>query len=115
MFRAVAVSIVLTLAVGYNAAMICQTRCHPQAFASSTCQHHDPITSPNMIGKDRCSEITAPALFVLEDARRLASNDEHGIEVPYFELAAPPARFAMNFNEQKRPAATRTPALALRI
>ena len=109
------VSTRILLDVGQNAALLCQTRCHPQASASNTCEHHDPITSPNMIGNDNCSKITAPTLFVLEDAQRLASDAEHGVEVPYFELAVPPARFAMNFNEQKRTAATRSPALALRI
>lgn len=41
-FRAVVLSIVATLAIGPNAALLCSAWCHPQAAAPSTSHHCEP-------------------------------------------------------------------------
>jgi len=93
-FRAAVVSIVLTLAAGQNAALLCSVGCHPPEAASGVREHQHQATSPGMIGNDSCVRLVAEAAaFVREDVRPGASapNVQHGVVVPWFEFAPPPA------------------------
>ena len=94
MFRAAVISIVLTLALGQNAALLCSVWCHPPEAATGAREHQHQATSPSMTGNDSCTRLVAEAtVFVGEDVRRGASapNVHHGVVVPWFEFAPPPA------------------------
>jgi hypothetical protein len=90
--RAAVFSIVLTLAVGPNAALLCAVWCHPEEARTSDCQHQDATASPRATGEDSCR--TAPAstaAFVREDAKRASASADaqHANPTPRF-LVAPP-------------------------
>lgn len=71
MFRAAIVSIVLTLIVGPNTALLCSVWCHPEEATTSTCQHQNATTSPRVTGQARCGAPPANATaFVRQEARR---------------------------------------------
>jgi hypothetical protein len=92
-FRAAVVSIVLTLAAGQNAALLCSVWCHPPEAAGAS-EHQHQAMSPSMTGNDSCTQMVAgAAAFVREDVRRGASAPkvQHGVVVPWFEFAPPPA------------------------
>ena len=118
-FRAVVVSIVLTLAAGQNAALLCSVWCHPPESAAGAREHQHQATSPGMTGNDSCTRLVAGATaFVREDVRRGASapNVQHGVVVPWFEFAPPPAHpmFASRLCQQT-PLQVSPLILALRI
>jgi hypothetical protein len=90
--RAAVVSIVLTLAMGQNAALLCQAWCDPHAAAATGC-HHDGATSPSLTGSDHCTDCTfGVTAFVREDARRGASapDAQNTVAVPGFRFAPTP-------------------------
>lgn len=89
-FRAVVLSIVLTLAVGPNATLLCGTLCDPPAAAASACHDEDPATSPSVGGDDSCDHVVLnAAAFLREDVRRgvFAPDAGHAILVPCYQLA----------------------------
>jgi hypothetical protein len=93
LFRAAALSIVLTLAVGQNAAL-CKVWCFPQEAAATGCQHNDAATSASMTHNDVCNHVRLGVIaFVSEDVRRdtSAPNVLHMVSVPRFRLAPLPA------------------------
>ena len=118
-FRAALVSIVLTLTLGQNVALLCGVWCHPQQDANSSCEHQVPMTSPSVTGNESCAQITAgPTALVREDARRVASssNAQQGTVVARFQFLPPPASSARDLERaQATPPAARTSVLALRI
>lgn len=89
MFRASVLSIVLTLAAGPNAALLCRTWCDPQAAAASGCHQEAPATSPSMAGDDTCDNVLSAAAFLREDVRGgVASQDaDQAVLVPRYHLA----------------------------
>jgi hypothetical protein len=92
-FRAAVFSIVLTLAVGQNAALLCKAWCYPHAATAAACRHQDPTTSPSVTGTDNCNNVAVSAIaFVREDARRIASapDAQNALVVPRFRFAPPP-------------------------
>ena len=68
MFRAALFSIVLTLAVGQNAGLLCTVWC-PEA-TSTECPHRDSTTSPSVRADDNCTTVAVARSLVREDARR---------------------------------------------
>jgi hypothetical protein len=86
-FRAALVSIVLTLALGPNAALLCGTWCHSGAGMVGACQHQTEATTPGVSADDECAVNGNPTLFVREDGRRSAST-------PDIEATVATARFA---------------------
>ena len=119
MFRAAVVSIVLTLAAGQNAALLCSVRCHPPEAATGAREHQHQATSPSMTGNDSCTRLVAEATaFVREEVRRGASapNVLHSVVVPRFEFAPPPAHstFGRRLGQETLPQASPL-ILALRI
>ena len=75
-FQAVVFSIVATLAVGPNAALLCAAWCHPPAAASSASHHGEPSAGSSVAGDatcDDCDNAVGTAQFVREDLRRNVS------------------------------------------
>ena len=119
-FRAALVSIVLTLTLGQNAALLCRVWCHPQQDANSAaCEHQAPTTSPSVTASESCAQIAAgPTAFVGEDARRVASGSDaqHGSVVARFQFLPPSVWSARDLERaHATPLAARTLVLALRI
>jgi hypothetical protein len=73
-FRAAVLSIVLTLAVGPNASLLCRTWCDQQAATASGCHHEDQATSPSVAGDDCCPNrdngVLSTAEFLPKDMQR---------------------------------------------
>ena len=79
MFRAAVLSIVLTLAVGPNASLLCGTWCDPQAVAARGCHDEDPVTPPSVAGDGSCDHVVlSVAAFLREDVRRGVSAPDAG-------------------------------------
>ena len=91
MFRAALVSVVLTLAIGPNAGLLCTVWC---LDATSTgCPHQDSTTSPSVRADDTCNEVAVGAVaFVREDGRRIAPapDSQNALVVIRFRFVAPP-------------------------
>ena len=116
MFQAVVLSIVATLAVGPNAALLCAAWCHPSAAASSAPHHGGPSTAsrPSHHGEpsaassashhgnpsagssvagddtcDSCDNAVGAAQFLREDLRRNVSapDVDPAVLIPRHQLA----------------------------
>jgi hypothetical protein len=69
--RAAVLPIVLTMALGPNAAALCTVWCHPQETQSSACQHQEATASPRVTREDSCRTLPAAATaLVREEAKR---------------------------------------------
>ena len=122
-FRAALFSIVLTLAVGQNASLLCKVWCHDATSAG--CPHLDSTTfldsatSPSVSADDNCgSAFVGATAFVREDARRTAAApDGHdALVVPRFRLAPSPSDLRSSFESgQRRPLEERPLVITLRI
>jgi hypothetical protein len=91
-FPAAVLSIVLVLAIGPNAAVLCAVWCHPAETKSAACRHHDATTSPLVIGEDSCRTLPAAATaFLREEAKRGSPSDGtiQSEPVPPFRFAPP--------------------------
>ena len=90
MVRAAVLSIVLTLAGGPNAFLLCETFCLTAA-AGNGCHHEAPVTSPSLANEDRCDDVVLSAIFLREDVRGVVSvpNSERAIPVLPYQLARP--------------------------
>jgi hypothetical protein len=116
-FRAVLFSVVLTLAIGQNAGLLCKVWC-PDA-TSKSCPHQESTTSPSVRADDTCTNVVAGAVaFVLEDGRRTAPGPDaqHGLVVLRFCLVAPPTDPRPGYESGRRlPLEERPLVIALRI
>jgi hypothetical protein len=85
-FRAALFSIVLTLAFGQNASLLCQVWCPDTTSAG--CPQQDSTTSPSVNADDNCRSAALGAVaFVREDAQRTAAPDaQSALAVPRFLL-----------------------------
>ena len=91
MFRATVLSIVLTLAIGQNAGLLCTVWC-PDA-TSTACPHRDSTTSPSVRADDTCTNVVVGAVaFVGEHGRRTAPGPDlqNALVVLRFRFVAPP-------------------------
>jgi hypothetical protein len=93
-FRAVVVSIVVTLAAAPNAALLCRAWCHPQVPAASACHHEKPSTASSVVAdptSDECDQVAVGAAqFLREDVRRSVSDpdvDHATLVPPCYQLA----------------------------
>jgi hypothetical protein len=69
MFRAMLVTVVLTLSVGQEARLLCQLWCHPAETVTSDCHHQaDANGSPRLQSDSRCDGTLTP--FLREEVRR---------------------------------------------
>lgn len=90
MFRAALFSIVFSLAVGQNVALLCRTWCDAHVAGPSECHHKDSISTPSVAGNEDCDNVVAAATAVLrEDVRRQVSsqNAHQAVPVPRYQLA----------------------------
>jgi hypothetical protein len=84
-FRAALFSIVLTLAFGQNASLLCKVSCPDTK--SAECRHQDSTTSASVSALDNCrNDVGAAVAFVREDARRTAAapDAQNALAVPRF-------------------------------
>ena len=84
MFRAVALSIALTLAAGPTAAQLCKALCSPESAARSDCHHDASTTSPSVASNSNCDRaaLSVGAFFREEVERAVpASHGSHAIQV----------------------------------
>ena len=94
MFRAAVLSIVLTLAVGPNASLLCAIWCHPEAAAAGPCEHPNPTGTPSVTSNASCPDIAAASTaFVREDVRRGVSAPDalQAVVVAPFQFTPPPS------------------------
>ena len=76
MFRAAAFSIVLMLAAGQNARLLCQRWCEPSPGATSSChQGEAPAKSASVVGVP-CHDSAASDAFLIENVRRDTSASQ---------------------------------------
>ena len=96
-FRAVLLSIVVTLAVGQNSVLLlCNTGCDAHA-APASAPHHEhssnhSFTSLAVAGNECCDDMrVSAAAFVREDVRRNVSSPDAGyaIPVPSYQVVHP--------------------------
>jgi hypothetical protein len=123
MFRAALLSIVLTLAIGQNAGLLCKVWCHETTSAG--CPHQDSTTfldsttPPSVSADDNCRNAFAgPVAFVREDARRTAAapDTQNALIVPRFRLAPSPTDVRPGFDSrQQQPLEERPLVITLRI
>ena len=116
-FRAALFSIVLTLAVGQNASLLCSVWCPDTT--SAACPQQDSTTSPSVGAHDNCrTDVGAAVALVREDALRTADapDAQNALVVPRFRLAPSPADLRPGFESgQRRPLEERPLVIALRI
>jgi len=116
-FRAALFSIVVTLAFGQSANVLCQVWCPDSTSAG--CPHQDSATSPSVNAADNCRNAVLGAVaFVREDARRAAAvpDAQNALVVPRFRLAPSPTDLRPGFESgQRRPLEERPLVITLRI
>ena len=119
MFRAAVLSIVLTLAVGSTASLLCAVWCHPEAAAAGPCEHPNPTSTPSVTSNDSCPDIAAASTaFVREDVRRGVSAPDalQAVVVAPFQFTPPPSHPASVRESAQRSLLDARPlVLALRI
>jgi len=88
-FRAALLSIVFSLAVGQNVALLCRTWCDADVAAATEC-YHNSSTTPSVAGDENCGNGVVAATAVLrEDVQRAVSsqNANQAIPVPRYQRA----------------------------
>jgi hypothetical protein len=117
-FRAAVLSIVLTLAIGPNATLLCSVWCHPDEAKASACQHQEATTS-RVTGEDSCrTAATSTMAFVREEAKRGSPTPiaQQAVASPRFRLGLPPAHTLGAYEATASLSAVASPLLiALRI
>src|SRR5687767_12512172 len=115
-FRAALFSIVLSLALGQNAALLCKAWC--QDATPARCPHGESTTPSSMSADDRCEDAAADvAAFVREDAPRggSASDAQNSAVVPGFRLTPPPVDAPRAFESGGRLLEARPLVISLRV
>lgn len=85
MFRASVLSIVLALAVGQNASLLCAVWCSPRVDPTRACDHQNPLTSPSLSSADSCSDVAVGGIPFIRDDVRSATSDpdvQHTVDLP---------------------------------
>jgi hypothetical protein len=78
MFRALVVSIVLTVVAGPSAAMLCRAWCSAHAATVNGCNHSTPTAWTNVVADDTCDDVwIGAAAFVREDVGGVSAPDGH--------------------------------------
>lgn len=120
MLRASVLAIVLLLAIGQDAVLLCRGWCHPAGSAMAEC--HERIqgsrTVARLKGGDGCGRMTVDAgVFVKEDLRRASdAGGWHAAVVPRFHAPAPAGTERQDSEPGRMSVpAARRPVLALRI
>ena len=83
------VAIALTLAIGPDAALLCELWCVQNPVAAAECQHGDPAPSSRVAATDDCCEAVAVAAILPRDARGSLISPHADFAIPgHFRLAA---------------------------
>jgi len=117
-FRAALLSIVLTLAAGQNAALLCDVWCHSGAGMTGTCEHQTKATTPGVGANDDCAVNGNAVVFVREDGRPGASAPDvaGAVVVARFAFRPPAAGTLSAYRSNSRLLLELRPlVLALRI
>jgi len=110
LIRATVLSIVLALAVGPNASLLCRTLCDPKAAAMDGCHQEAAATSSSIAADDGCADVSDSAALLREDVRGDGSRDGD-LAVPllrhHFQRSATDARHGQEpgreWSLEKRP------------
>ena len=89
-FRAALLSIVLSLSVGQNIALLCRAWCsNARVAAASGCHHEEAPITQSVAGDKDCDAVVAASAILREDVRRDVSSPgaNHTIRVPRYQLA----------------------------
>ena len=89
-FRAAVLSIVLTLAVGQNATLLCRAWCDLHAAAASGCHHEASASSAIVAGRNSCDDaVLGAGAFLREEGGRVVAAPiaVHATFVPRHLLA----------------------------
>ena len=87
--QAAVLAIVLMLAVGPNATLLCSVWCHPDE-AKTSCEHQSTTASPRVTGEDSCRTVPATlTTFVREEAKRGQQTSQLAAHVSQFGFAPP--------------------------
>jgi hypothetical protein len=87
--RLAVLSIVLTLAAGQNAALLCKVWCDPHKAPATGCHQQHAPTSLSVTGVDHCNDVVlSVAAFVREDVRPLVSapDGQHALVARRFQF-----------------------------
>ena len=118
-FRAIVLSIVLSVVVGPSVSLLCRTWCHQETAAASGCHHENPSTTPSVAGDESCNNVVLGAAAVLrEDVRRGVSSPEanQAIPVPRYQFAPSTIDACLGFGSGRDwPLKNRPLVTALRI
>ena len=115
MFRATLLSIVLVLAAGPSASVLCKALCDPHVAAASGCHHQDDGNATQASGDASCQDAAPGATALLrEDVRRSVSAEGIGAARPIasFQLVTRTSDVRSVFGaqpgtaDQKRPLST---------
>jgi hypothetical protein len=106
-FRAALFSIVLTMAVGQQATLLCKAWCYQPEASAVGCRHQDATTSPTVSVDDNCRSLALDAIaFVREDTRRSAAapDTQNALVIPRFRFAPalPDSRFGCESGAQSQ-------------
>ena len=118
MFRAALLSIVLTLAAGQDAALLCGVWCYSGGGMAGACERRTETTSPGIFANDDCTVSGNAIVFVREEARRSTSAPtvHSGVLVPQFAFTPPASGRHSGYEAAGRqPLESRPLVLALRI
>lgn len=88
--RAAVLSIVLILAAGPNATLLCGIWCNSRTAATSGCLHEKQASSASVRAGDRCDhEVLSVAAFLREDVwRSVFVGADHAMPVPRYQLSS---------------------------
>jgi hypothetical protein len=118
-FRAAVLSIVLTLAIGPNATLLCSVWCHPAEATPAECQRQDATTSPRVTGEDSCRISPAgTTALAREEGRRgsAAAGADHAVAIPRFRVTRPLTHTSRTYElGHSHPGAAPPVLIALRI
>ena len=119
MLRAAVASIVLTLAVGQNPALLCTIACEQHEAATSGCHHEDPSTSGSVSDSSNCNHLVlSTAAALREDVRPRASAPvaQHAVVIPQLRFASPPTDSRSSYEPGQQSSLEERPlVIALRI
>lgn len=114
-FQAVVCSIVLSLALGQNAPLLCKVWCHDATPAHCP---HESTAATRVSADQRCDDTAADVVaFVREDGRRAGSapDAQHAAAAPPFRPAPAPASLPSGVEQGRRPLEERPLVFSLRI
>lgn len=89
MFRAIALSVVLTLAAGPTAAQVCKAWCSSQSAALTGCQHGASTTDPSAASDSNCDRAAlSVGVFFRGEVERAgpAQHESHAVRVPRYQV-----------------------------